>query len=140
MKRSKTLLIVLLVSSCVLTSILLFTIPSQQSYEETTLEDFEFVIEDAFQVSGVQDFRKSKIQIDSSFTRIVYRVNVNPSFSKTSFHLLLNSELQTLDVETPAKVVFPEEHMDIHLVHQNTVLATIRLLTDDQTSNEDTDG
>ena len=69
-------------------------------------------------------------RVDSNFSRKTYRVGVPYQFSKTQFHAELNRRFHRYSVQTPARVTFPEENMDIHLLYQNTVIRTVSLQTD----------
>ena len=85
------------------------------------------------------NFRKYNIKVDSNFTRTVYRIPVHPSFSKTTFHYSLHKNLSRFDIESPAKVLFPERDMHIYIYDSGTIKRTIRLITTEpkvDTSNE----
>jgi len=73
--------------------------------------------------------RKYNIEVDSTFTRTVYRVAVPPTFSKTMFHFELHQNLLRYNIESPARVIFPERDMNIYIYDNNTILSTIRLIT-----------
>jgi hypothetical protein len=75
------------------------------------------------------NFRIYRIEVDSNFTRIVYRVPVHPSFSKTMFHYRLHKMLSKFEIESPARVVFPERDMNIYIYDNGTIKSTIRLIT-----------
>ena len=134
MDKGKLLLTGLLLVASLLTGILLFVIPSTSSNSINDLSDLNEVIDLAIEEAGLDadSFRKSIIEIDSSFSRTVYRINVPSNFSKTSFHLALHHELIKVDIECPAKFTFPEENMDIHIYYNDTVFRTIRLITDEE--------
>ena len=72
--------------------------------------------------------------------RSVYEIKVPPFFSKTSFHLALNHQLQIYNIESPAKVLFPEENMHIHLIYNGTIFRTIRLTTNRIQKNTEDNG
>lgn len=74
--------------------------------------------------------RERVISLDSIYNRKEYRVNVPPGFSKTQLHYEIHHTFREYNVETPAKVVFPEKDLTIYLVLDNTVFYTIRLQTD----------
>lgn len=69
-------------------------------------------------------------RVDSNFRRKTYHVGLPYSFSKTQFHAELNSNLHEYSIETPARVTFPEQNVDIHLTYKGTVFRTISLQTD----------
>lgn len=70
------------------------------------------------------------IEVDSVFSRTVYRVRVAPNFSKTTLHYYIQREVWPYDVETIAGVEFPEQDMSIHLLVNDTVLRTLYVESD----------
>lgn len=86
-----------------------------------------------FQVPTDQ-LRVITIPFDSTFQRKVYRIDVPPGFSKTTFHHHLNRRLSPLGVTLFGEVEFPEQHLNLNLLYNETVHRTVRLQTDpDQT-------
>lgn len=79
-----------------------------------------------------QQVRTQRVRVDSSFTRTRHTISVPPGFSKTQFHAVLQQRFRSYGVELPARVVFPEQDMQIHLNFNNTVISTIRLATDEE--------
>lgn len=79
---------------------------------------------------GKQQVRTSQTHVDSNFSRKTYHIGVPYQFSKTQFHAELNERLHPYSIETPAKVTFPEQNMDIHLLYKNTVIRSLSLQTD----------
>lgn len=130
MNKGKNLLTGLLLIACVLSTILLGTLPTPPAKQAADLQDLEEIIQRSFEDFGILNQRKSTIEIDSTFSRLVYRARVSPEFSKTSFHLDLQHQLHEYSMEVPSKVIFPEEDMNIHVVANNTIFVTIRLITD----------
>ncbi len=131
MDKSKIILTALLAVACLLSGILLITTPTASKVIISDLEDFDERLHIAIEEAGLQvsEFRKSQLEIDSDFTRDIYRIEVPASYSKTSFHLALHHQLQPFNIESPAKFTFPEENMDIHILFNDTVFRTIRLIT-----------
>lgn len=76
-----------------------------------------------------QMIREQSVEVDSLFTRVIYSVRVPNSFSKTSFHLQLNKKLNPYRVDTNGVVIFPEEHLRIHLLSNHKVVRTVELLS-----------
>ncbi|WP_138430456.1 hypothetical protein [Fodinibius saliphilus] len=74
--------------------------------------------------------RISTINVTPDFSRKSYQLGVPYQFSKTHFHAELNKRFHFYSVETPARVTFPQEDMDIHLVYKGTVIRSISLQTD----------
>lgn len=73
-------------------------------------------------------YRRYTIEVDSTFSRTVYRVQVPSSFSKTIFHFKLHKKLYPHGLTSPAKVIFPERNMNIYIVDRGTIRSTIRLI------------
>jgi hypothetical protein len=142
MNKGKLLLTGLLLVASLLSGVLLFTIPISSSNSITELDELYEQIDIAIEEAGLQtnQFRKASIEIDSTFSRSVYRINVPPSFSKTSFHLALHHQLIDHEIYSPAKITFPEENMDIHVVYKNTVFRTIRLITTESIQDSEDNG
>ena len=70
------------------------------------------------------------VQLDSLNKRKVYHVRVPAGFSKTQLHHEIHQTFFEYNVNTPAKVVFPEKDFHIQLIKNNTVFTTIKLQTD----------
>ena len=66
-------------------------------------------------------YRRYDIEVDSTFSRTVYRVQVPPSFSKTMFHFELHQKLLPYQLNSPAKVILPEKDMNIYIVDRGTI-------------------
>lgn len=79
---------------------------------------------------GEEQIRISTSQVDSSFIRKTYHVDLPFQFSKTQFHAELNRTLHKYSIKTPAKVTFPEQNIAIHLLTSGTVIRTLSLETD----------
>lgn len=111
--------------------VILFTAPSYTSNNFGDANDLDSLITSVLRtdLSIEGNYRRYEIEVDSSFTRIVYRVPVHPSFSKTMFHFGLHKELSKFEIETPARVVFPERDMNIYIYDSGTIRSTIRLVT-----------
>jgi len=131
MNKGKKLLTGLLLGACFLTGIILVITPVWKSNTIPDIKSLNEHIDFAIEQAGIKvsKFRKSEIEIDSTFSRSVFRIEVPPSFSKTTFHLALHHELSAFEIDCPAKLTFPEENMDIHILYNETVFRTIRLVT-----------
>ncbi|WP_142713940.1 hypothetical protein [Fodinibius sediminis] len=81
-----------------------------------------------FSISSNQ-VNQVSIDIDSSFSRKIYKVDLPPGFSKTQLHAELNRTFHPLGISTPALVTFPDQKMQIHLRYEGTIVRTITLNT-----------
>lgn len=142
MKQGKYLLTSLLIAACILATVLFFTITPTATYTLSDLEDLNSTLDLAIEAAGLplSEFKKTHLEIDSTFSRSVYEIKVHPSFSKTSFHLALNHQLHIYNIDSPAKVLFPEENMHIHLIYNGTIFRTIRLTTNRIPKNTEDNG
>lgn len=124
-------IVFLLFISCFFSAALLFaTEPVQTSPLESPAELDPLIVETLsdFNVSQnqVQTFTT---QIDTTFSRKTYSVNVSSQFSKTTFHYDLHMKLSRYMVNTHGTVHFPDEDLHIHLIFGETVHRTIRFRT-----------
>ncbi|XWN36023.1 MAG: hypothetical protein ROO71_08660 [Balneola sp.] len=130
MKR-RPLITILLALSCIVSAVILVATPSHKAIDYSAAENLDLLIASALsqEPSIASNFRRYDIEIDSNFTRTVYRVPVHPTFSKTMFHYSLHQTLSKLKIESPAKVLFPERDMNIYIYDNGTIRSTIRLIT-----------
>ncbi|MDZ7682255.1 MAG: hypothetical protein U5J63_11235 [Fodinibius sp.] len=131
-QKKKRLIVFLLLISCVISGIMLFTASEEGSRQLRNLAQADSLIQQelaAFNISDEQ-IRLSSTRIDSSFRRKTYHIGLPYQFSKTQFHAELNSRLHPYGVKTPAQVTFPERNVDIHLLYRGTVIRTLALQTD----------
>lgn len=140
MKR-RPLITILLSLSCIASVVILAAAPAHKSIDYSAADNLDSLLTNAFKENPLigSNFRKYIIKVDSNFTRTVYRVPVHPSFSKTMFHYSLHKNLSRFDIESPAKVLFPERDMNIYIYDGGTIKSTIRLITTEpkvETSNE----
>ncbi|MEX0993974.1 MAG: hypothetical protein WD599_00510 [Balneolaceae bacterium] len=84
---------------------------------------------DRFNISAEQ-IRKRPIRIDTLTARVVYTVNVPPGFSKTRWHFELDKEVREYGIQTPARVTFPEQSMQIHLTYGTNIIRSVLFRTD----------
>jgi len=131
MKNSRILLTGLLLGACILTGALLVSTPSVENQYISEIQEIDDLIEASFSEYGIDksQYRTFLAEIDTSFSRKIYRIEVPPEFSKTSFHLKLHHKFIPFGLSSPARVTFPEEDMEIHVVYNQTVFRTIRLVT-----------
>lgn len=139
MSSPKKIITSLLLIACILSGLVFsFTpayIPSKISTETELDSLIKLSFEDASLLSD--QIRTNSIKTDSSFSRKVFRIKVPPTFSKTSFHLELHKKFYSLGITTPARVVFPEENMNIYMVNDGTIFRTIQLITDNSLLTEE---
>ena len=127
----RPLIAILLCISCLISGIILYYSPKYIANDLATVNDLDSLITQHFYdapLIGAQ-FKKYDINIDSTFSRTVYRVNVPSSFSKTMFHYKLHKSLQKFEFNTPARVIFPERDMNIYIQDSDVIRSTIRLIT-----------
>ena len=139
MKSGKKVLTILLFFACLLSAVILAYTPSYVPNTVSKGAELDSLIQLSFEDADLLrgQIRVFTIKVDSTFSRKVYRIEVPPSFSKTSFHLQLHYRLFPLGLNTPSGVVFPEEDMNIYVENEGTVFRTIRLITKTPTQNED---
>ncbi len=105
--------------------------PEVKTTDRSTANDIDSLVTSHFEKNPVigNNYRTYRIDVDTNFTRTVYRVPVPPAFSKTMFHMNLHTSLQKYKIETPARVRFPERDMNIYIHQNGTIRSTIRLIT-----------
>lgn len=130
MKR-RPLITILLSLSCIASVVILAAAPSNKSIDYSAADNLDSLLTNTFKEEPLigTNFRTYTIEVDSNFTRTVYRVPVHPSFSKTTFHYSLHKNLSRLGIDSPAKVLFPEKDMNIYIYDNGTIKSTIRLIT-----------
>jgi len=69
------------------------------------------------------------VAIDSLTSRRVYTISVPPEFSKTQWHYELDKVVRPYRIQTPARVLFPDRDLHIHLVYNDNIIRTVRLRT-----------
>lgn len=129
--RSKKIITVLLFLSCIVCGFLFAMSPPPKIEKLDTNADLDSLLTLHFSDFEILPYqvRKSNIQIDSSFYRVRYRVNVPIGFSKTMFHYHLHQKLSKYNVESPARVNFPDRDMNIYIYQNNTIHASLHLIT-----------
>lgn len=128
--------------ACILSGIILAATPPYQSKRIKSAAELDSLI---FLSFGDANFLNNQIRtytipIDTAFNRKVYRVQVPPSFSKTGFHINLHRRMIPFGFDTPSRVTFPDRDMNIFLTYEGTVVRTIRLLTSDIPTPEESSG
>lgn len=136
--NAKSILTILLLLSCIASAVILAAVPAYIPSKIGLDEDLDSIISRNFEDHFIpkKDIRKFTIEVDTTFTRSVYRVKVPSSFSKTMFHFDLHQSLFEYDISTPARVLFPQRDMNIYIVDKGTIRSTIRLLTEEPIMEE----
>jgi len=129
--KRKPLITILLALSCVASAVILVVTPAHKSINYSAADNLDSLINSTLREEPLigSNFRRYNIKVDSTFTRTVYRVPVHPSFSKTMFHYSLHKTLARYEIESPARVVFPERDMNIYIYENGTIKSTIRLIS-----------
>lgn len=127
--RKRGLIVLLLIISCAISGFLLMVTEATPVYILKSPQQLDSLITDSFREFNISttQIRTQNIQIDSSFTRRRYVVEVPSSFSKTSFHYRLHERLWPYDTETVGYVEFPERDLQVHVAYNQTIHRTIYL-------------
>jgi len=133
----KGLITLLLFISCSLSAYLLLVTeptPVFQLHSPQQLDSLITVSFREFNISGSR-IRSQEIEIDSSFTRKRFIVEVDRGFSKTSFHYHLHQRLWPYNIETIGRVEFPDKDLNLHVAFNNTIHRTIYLYTNEDSED-----
>lgn len=131
-QKKKRLIASLLFISCFISGYLLFATSDRAQNYLHDLGQADSLIQKKLADFNIdeQQIRTTITRVDSNFRRKTYHLGLPYRFSKTQFHAELNRTFHDYAVKTPAKVTFPEQDVDIHLLYQGTVIRTISLQTD----------
>lgn len=131
-QKKKSVITILLLISCFVSGYLLFATSDDGPKRLRDLAQADSLIQKKLTEFNIdeQQIRITTTQIDSNFSRKTYYIGIPYQFSKTQFHAELNRIFHDYSVETPAKVTFPEQNVDIHLLYRGTVIRTLSLQTD----------
>jgi hypothetical protein len=130
--NQKKWVVTLLVISCITTLLLHFTYAPDSRSHFRSSADIDSLIAvnlDRFNISENQ-VRTSTVVLDTMSARKIYSVRVPPGFSKTQWHYELDKLLQPYQSATPARVIFPDRHLRIHVTYGTNIVRTIQLQTD----------
>ncbi|MDZ7690140.1 MAG: hypothetical protein U5K69_03115 [Balneolaceae bacterium] len=129
----KRVIALLLLVSCI-TSILILV----YTFDADKRQLQSFGKADSLIVNTLQEFnidreqmQVSEHRVDSNLVRKTYTIHVPPRFSKTLLHAELNRIFHPFSVKAPARILLPEQRMDIHLLYDGTVFRTLSLRTDE---------
>lgn len=131
-EQQKQYIVILLLLSSVLAALLLWNSEPVDPVKLTSPVQLDSMIVrtlNEFNIPETQ-IRTESVQIDSIFSRNIYTVFVSPLFSKTTLHFELKQHVWPYDVRTIASVEFPERHMNLHLLYENTIYRSLQIRTD----------
>lgn len=123
---------ILLLLSCLFSALLLWNTDPRTATRLTSASQVDSLITltlSDFNISE-QRIRTQTVATDTVFSRKVHTVRVSSDFSKTSFHYQLHKNLAPFNVSTYGVVQFPEKHLRIHMMYNETVHRTLVLQTD----------
>lgn len=131
-QKKKQLITALLFVSCFISGYMLFSTSSGNANGLHNFSQADSLILKKFADFNIneQQVRTLTIRVDSNFSRKIYHVRLPYQFSKTQFHADLNKVFHNYDIQTPARVTFPEKDVKIQLLYNETVIRTISLQTD----------
>lgn len=131
-QKKKRFIAVLLLVSCFISGYMLFQTSEGGTKHLRSLAQADSLIQKKlsdFNI-GEHQIRTTNTRAGSSLTRKTYHVGLPYGVSKTQLHAELNNIFYDYSISTPAKVTFPEQSVDIHLLSHGTVIRTISLYTD----------
>lgn len=132
--KKRGLIVFLLIISCAISIYLLLVVEPVTVYNLKSAQQLDSLITKSFREFNISNaqIRTQTIQLDSSFSRREYTVEVDPTFSKTSFHNNLHKELWPYDAKTIGHVEFPERNMQVHIEYNETIHRTIYLYSENE--------
>lgn len=130
--KKRIFIVLLLVISCTISIYLLLVIEPVTIYSLKSPHQVDSLITESFREFNISNsqVRTQTIQIDSTFSRKRYIVEIHPSFSKTSFHYKLHKDLWPYGAKTIGHVEFPERNMQVHVEYNETIHRTIYLYSE----------
>lgn len=130
--KKRGLIVLLLITSCAISIYLLLVIEPVTVYSLESSQQIDSLITESFREFNISTakVRTEDTRIDSSFSRRKYTVEVDPAFSKTSFHYRLHERLWPYNAKTIGHVEFPEKNMQVHIEYNETIHRTIYLYTE----------
>jgi len=134
----KKWIVFLLVLSCGTTLFLYISYSPDNQKQLKTAAQLDSLIQvnfDRFNIHSSQ-FRIHTIPIDPLNQRKIFYVRVPPDLSKTRWHYELDKLVRPYGVSTPARVIFPEQKMQIYLAYNFNIVRTIELRTDTSLANQ----
>lgn len=131
-RNKKSLIVLLLLLSCLLSAWLLVTASGGQHRSLESLAQVDSLLQADFQNFSIKSSQVESwfVTVDSTFRRRVFRITLPGRFSKTQLHAEIHRTLHPYGVETPSRVIFPQRDMNIHLRWKETIIRTLQLRTD----------
>lgn len=131
-RNSRRLIAGLLLVSCVAALILLLTLPAPVIRTPLHSEELDRLIEETFEEFRIhgERIRTQSVRVDTLMMRKIYTVSLPPWTAATHWHYELHKKLLPFGASAPARVHFPGEEMNIHIVYRDKVVRTIRLRKD----------
>lgn len=131
--KKRGYLVLLLLISCLTAGYLLYTVEPEPVQPLQSVSQIDSLITDTFQDFDFShdELRRTSVEVDTSFSRLVYRTETDPEFSKTTFHYTLAERIYPYELRTAAVAHFPDQDLHIHITYNGTVYRTIRLLTEE---------
>lgn len=131
-RNKKYLIVLLLLGACTTSIFLLLSASDSATKRLHSIAQADSLIRGDLNTFNISDrqVRDRSIQINATDTRKIYEVRVPPGFSKTHLHQEIHQTFYEYGIFVPAKVTFPEKNLNIQLLSNNTVFATIKLETD----------
>lgn len=131
-QKKKRIIALLLLISCMISGFMLFNVSDSPPAKLQSFAQADSLVEyelRSFSISE-QQISRSFVEVDSTFSRKIYHIDLPAGFSKTQLHAELNRRFHSLGISTPARVSFPDRQMRIHLEYKGTIFRTLDLHTD----------
>lgn len=122
----------LLFASTLLASLLLWKSEPVIQKRLQSAAQIDSLLSTAFNEAGLTDeqLQKQTVQIDSLFSRNVYRVRVAPGFSKTTLHYSLQQAVWPYLVSTIGRVEFPARTLYLHFMINDNIISSVIVVDD----------
>lgn len=135
-QKKKRLIVGLLFISCFISGYILLNTSETDTNTLQSLAQADTLIQNRLANFNISDSQVAiaTTEVDSNFVRKTYHVGVPYGFSKTQFHAELNRLMHPYGVNTPARVSFPAQDINIQLTYKDAVIRTISLQTDPELS------
>ena len=122
----------LLFVSVLLSSLLLWKSEPGVNKQLQSAAQLDSLISATIAEAGLSDqqLRKQRVEVDSLFSRSVYRVRVAPGFSKTTLHYTLQQAVWPYSVSTVGHVEFPSRTLYLHFMVNDNILSSVIVIDD----------
>ena len=123
---------VLLFVSTLLSALLLWQSEPVVQKRLQSVANLDSILSSVFEEAGLTDaqWQKQTVQIDSLFSRNIYRVRVAPGFSKTTLHYSLQQAVWPYRVSTIGRVEFPARTLYLHFMVNDNILSSVIIFDD----------